>query len=109
MVSFSGGFILPSISKRKFLPALEIECLPCPISLAGKSINRPMTVDRLRQLAESDGVSMEEKVRRILRESVAIASKPGDLAVELFRPACADEAFRLPEREVDSPPSLLLR
>lgn len=107
MVSFSGGFILPSISKRKFLPALEIECLPCPISLAGKSINRPMTV--LRHLAESDGVSMEEKVRRILRESVAIASKPGDLAVELFRPACADEAFRLPEREVDSPPSLLLR
>ena len=67
------------------------------------------TYDRLRNMAESDGVSMEEKVRRILKQSVAITSKPGDLAVELFRPAWGDEAFQLPEREVEPPPSLRKR
>lgn len=64
------------------------------------------TYDRLRHMAESDGISMEEKVRRILRQSVAITSKPGDLAVQLFRSAWGDEEFRLPEREVEPPPSL---
>ena len=64
------------------------------------------TYERLRLMAESDGVSMEEKVRRILRQSVAIKSKPGDLAVELFRPAWGGEEFRLPEREVEPPVSL---
>ena len=64
------------------------------------------TYDRLRNMADREGVSMEEKVRRILRQSVAITSKPGDLAVELFRPAWGEERFQLPEREVEPPPSL---
>ena len=61
------------------------------------------TIDRLRALASRDGVSMEEKVRRILKQAVATTEKPGDLAVRLFGPAWGDDDFQLPAREIEPP------
>ena len=44
------------------------------------------TLARLRVRAASHGVSMEEEVRRILKESVAAPERLGDLALQLFGP-----------------------
>lgn len=61
------------------------------------------TLVRLRALATRDGVSMEEAVRRILKQAVATREKPGDLAVRLFSPAWGDDGFQLPTREIEPP------
>lgn len=64
------------------------------------------TLDRLRALATRKSISMEEAVRRILRQAVAVPEKPGDLAVRLFSPAWGDDELVLPVREIEPPPSL---
>jgi antitoxin FitA len=61
------------------------------------------TLQALRMQAASHGVSMEEEVRQILKQAVAAAEKPGDLAVRLFSPAWGTEALPLPPREVHEP------
>jgi len=42
------------------------------------------TIDALRIRAASRGVSMEEEVRRIIRQAVREPVKLGDLALEMF-------------------------
>ncbi len=44
------------------------------------------TLARLRVRAANHGVSMEEEVRQILKESVAAPEQLGDLALRLFGP-----------------------
>lgn len=61
------------------------------------------TVQRLRIRAARNGVSMEEEVRQILRQSVAAPDRLGDLAVRLFRPTWTDEPLELPARENPEP------
>ena len=61
------------------------------------------TVAQLRVRAARHGVSMEEEIRRILRQAVATPDRIGDLAVRLFSPAWGSEELELPEREVHAP------
>jgi antitoxin FitA len=61
------------------------------------------TLQRLRILAANHGVSMEEEVQQILKQAVASAEKPGDLAVRLFGPACGGAPLELPRRELHEP------
>ena len=61
------------------------------------------TVAHLRVRAARHGVSMEEEVRRILRQAVAAPDRLGDLAVRLFSPAWAGPELELPEREIHEP------
>ena len=61
------------------------------------------TLARLRVRAARDGVSMEEEVRRILKQAVAAPERLGDMAVRLFSPAYGGEPLTLPEREVYGP------
>lgn len=44
------------------------------------------TLTRLRVRAASHGVSMEEEVRRILKQAVGAPERLGDLALQLFGP-----------------------
>jgi plasmid stability protein len=44
------------------------------------------TLARLRKLAARHGVSMEEEIRRIIKESVSGPERLGDLALEVFGP-----------------------
>ncbi|MGB5736088.1 MAG: hypothetical protein WBM40_16750 [Thiohalocapsa sp.] len=60
-------------------------------------------VAQLRMRAAKQGLSMEEEVRRILRQAVAAPERLGDLAVELFSPAYAGPRLELPERETHDP------
>lgn len=62
------------------------------------------TLEQLRLRAKRHGVSMEEEVRRILKQAVAAPERIGDLAVRLFSPAYGIEDLALPER--DTPESL---
>jgi plasmid stability protein len=59
------------------------------------------TVARLRIRAAQHGVSMEEEVRRILRQAVAAPARLGDLAVEIFGPNRGID-LDLPESKVGS-------
>lgn len=60
------------------------------------------TYRRLRIRAAEKGVSMEEEVRRILRDAVAGPPRLGDLALELFGPEHGVD-LDLPPREFDEP------
>ena len=62
------------------------------------------TLARLRVRAASHGVSMEEEVRRILKEAVASPERLGDLALELFGPQHGVDLMlseRLPHEPMD--------
>jgi plasmid stability protein len=74
-------------------------------SMANLSIRKidDDTLQRLRMLAATHGVSMEEEVRQILKHAVATSEKPGDLAVRLFGPAWGGAPLELPRREVHEP------
>ncbi|MEA3276537.1 MAG: hypothetical protein U9Q81_14855 [Pseudomonadota bacterium] len=61
------------------------------------------TVAHLRVRAARHGVSMEEEVRRILRQAVAKPERLGDLAIRVFSPAYGGAELELPEREVHEP------
>jgi plasmid stability protein len=61
------------------------------------------TVAQLRMRAARSGVSMEEEVRRILRQAVATPDRLGDLAVRLFSPAWGGGELELPRRETPDP------
>jgi len=56
------------------------------------------TVAHLRGRAARHGVSMEEEVRRILRQAVATPERLGDLAVRVFSPAYGGPELELPLR-----------
>jgi plasmid stability protein len=64
------------------------------------------TVAHLRVRAARHGVSMEEEVRRILRQAVATPERLGDLAVRLFSPAWDGGELELPDRETPDPMEL---
>jgi plasmid stability protein len=61
------------------------------------------TLKRLRLRAAERGVSVEEEVRRILRDAVNGPERVGDLALALFGDAHGVE-LDLPVRTVDPPP-----
>lgn len=62
------------------------------------------TVAALRRRAAAHGVSMEEEVRRILREAVVGELKVGDLMAAIFSRSWDDDAFELPEDQpLDDP------
>lgn len=61
------------------------------------------TLARLRVRAAHHGISMEEEVRRILREAVSGPDRLGDLALQLFGPTHGVE-LTLPDRESHDPP-----
>lgn len=61
------------------------------------------TVAQLRVRAARHGVSMEEEVRRILRQAAATPDRLGDLAVRLFSPAWGVPELELPVRETPEP------
>jgi antitoxin FitA len=60
-------------------------------------------VTNLRARAARHGVSMEEEVRRILKQAVAAPEQLGDLAVRMFSPAYGGTDLGLPERETHEP------
>lgn len=62
------------------------------------------TIQRLRIRAAQHQVSMEEEVRRILRDALAPSVRVGDLALEFFGPENGVE-LELPEREIYEPVS----
>ena len=61
------------------------------------------TVAHLRIRAARHGVSMEEEVRRIIKQAVATPEHLGDLAVRLFSPAYGGANLELPKREDHDP------
>ena len=61
------------------------------------------TLGRLRVRAARHGVSMEEDVRRIIKQAVSTPERLGDLAVRLFAPAYGGPELELPERESTDP------
>ena len=63
------------------------------------------TLARLRLRAARHGVSMEEEVRRIIKEAVAAPERLGDLALEMFGPSRGVE-LELPERDAHQPVDL---
>ena len=71
-------------------------------SLSVRKIDQK-TVAHLRVRAARHGVSMEEEVRRILKQAVATPEHLGDLAIRLFSPAWGGADLELPEREVEPP------
>ena len=63
-------------------------------------------VSKLRILASEHGVSMEEEVRRILKQAVMHPVKLGDMALQLFGEDQGVE-LELPARTVHEPMDLL--
>ncbi|SJM94212.1 conserved hypothetical protein [Crenothrix polyspora] len=62
---------------------------------------------RLRLRAIAHGVSMEEEVRQILKQTVTSEKKLGDMALELFGETQGVE-LNLPEHTAHEPMDLLL-
>ena len=60
--------------------------------------------ERLRARAKEHGVSMEEEVRRIIRQSVAAPERLGELAIQCFGPDHGVE-LELPPRDTHEPPA----
>jgi len=73
---------MPSLSVRK----IEVE-----------------TLSLLRQQAARHGVSMEEEVRKIIKQSVSTPELLGDMAVRLFSPVYGSGSFDLAPRETHEP------
>ena len=63
------------------------------------------TLARLRVRAAQHGVSMEEEVRRILKEAVSGPDRLGDLAVRIFGPTHGVD-LELPDHEPHTPVNL---
>ena len=63
------------------------------------------TLARLRMRAARRGVSMEEEVRRILKEAVSGPERLGDLAVRIFGPKHGVD-LELPDRKPHMPVDL---
>jgi len=61
------------------------------------------TLARLHSRAVQHGVSMDEEIRRILKQAVDSPERLGDLAVRLFRPAYGEDELELPERQISDP------
>jgi len=61
------------------------------------------TVAHVRVRAAQHGVSMEEELRRIIRQAVATPERLGDVAVRIFSPTYGSEDLELPKREVSEP------
>ena len=61
------------------------------------------TLRRLRVRAADHGVSVEEEVRRIIKQAVSTPERIGDLAVRLFTPAYGGPELELPERKITDP------
>jgi len=61
------------------------------------------TLSLLRQQAAKHGVSMEEEVRQIIKQSVSTPENLGDMAVRLFSPAYGKKAIDIAPREVHEP------
>lgn len=62
------------------------------------------TLELLRVRAARHGISMEEEVRRIIRQAVVTPARVGDLAMEFFgesRGATLELPERLPHEPVD--------
>lgn len=59
-------------------------------------------VRRLRERAGARGVSMEEEVRHILSQAVAVPDRLGDLALSLFGPVNGYD-LDLPEHDAHEP------
>ena len=60
------------------------------------------TLMRLRVRATQHGVSMEEEVRRILREAVSGPDRLGDFALRMFGPIHGVD-LKLPDHEPHTP------
>jgi antitoxin FitA len=75
--------------------------------MANMSIRRldDETLERLRQRAARHGVSMEEEVRRIIRDAVSAPVHLGDLAVSMFGPEHGVD-LELPKRRPHEPLTL---
>jgi len=74
--------MMPSLSVRK----IEVE-----------------TLSLLRQQAARHGVSMEEEVRTIIKQSVSTPERLGDLAVRLFSSVYGSGTLDIAPREVHEP------
>ena len=61
------------------------------------------TLRRLRVRAADHGVSVEDEVRRIIKQAVSTPERIGDLAVRLFTPAYGGPELELPERKITDP------
>lgn len=61
------------------------------------------TLSLLRQQAARNGVSMEEEVRQIIKKSVSLPIKLGDMAVRLFSSEYGNNDIVLVPREVREP------
>lgn len=61
------------------------------------------TLRRLRDRAADHGISVEEEVRRIIKQAVSTPERLGDLAVRLFAPAYGEPELELPERKITDP------
>jgi len=72
--------------------------------MANLSIRRldDETLELLRVRAAQDGISMEEEVRRIIRQSVAAPDRLGDLALEFFGKSHG-ATLELPDRQPHEP------
>ena len=75
--------------------------------MANLSVRRidGVTLDRLRVRAARHGVSMEEEIRRILRESVSGPEHLGDMALQMFGPEHGVD-LTLPLGQPHKPPEL---
>ena len=60
------------------------------------------TYERLRVRAAKHGVSMEEEVRRILKQAISAPERMGDLFLKYFGPANG-VVLKLPPREPHEP------
>ncbi len=72
--------------------------------MAGLSVRKldDETLSRLRVRAAKHGVSMEEEVRRILKDAVSAPECLGDLALSIFGPKHGVD-LQLPERVPHEP------
>lgn len=61
------------------------------------------TIRLLRLQASEHGVSMEEEVRRILKNAVSTPMCLGDFAAQLFASDCEGDDFQIPDRETHGP------
>jgi len=61
------------------------------------------TLNLLRSQAAKHGISMEEEVRQIIKQSVSTPECLGDMAVRLFSPAYDMDALDIAPRDVHEP------
>jgi len=61
------------------------------------------TLSLLRLQAIKHGVSMEEEVRQIIKNSVTMPEQLGDMAVRLFSTAYGEDNFTIASREIYEP------